>query len=156
MEPASATDQIVLVAGPGPELLAVLMVLTVSVAGAAVGLIMARRGKVEAWSLVGIFGLLMLGSVVALAHLPTRLALDRNGVELGFWSLREQRAWSDIAAINVRRGRFGLWVSVTTTGGGPKLLSFWSKWPGLYAPAASFEPRQIAMRIDAWRLAGGR
>jgi hypothetical protein len=152
---STTADRIVLVAGPGPEVLAALLILAIAMAGLAVGILMANRGRAEAWSLVGLFGLLALASMLALTHVPTRLVLDRSGAELAFWMLGDRRSWNDIAAVNVRRGHFGAWISFTGSGRERRVLSLWSRWPGLFVPDAAIEPHEIAMRIEAWRLASG-
>jgi hypothetical protein len=156
MEPGAASDSIVLIAGPGLEVLSALSVLMVAIVGAAVGVEMARRGRVEAWSLVGVFGLVILGAVLVLTHVPTRLVLDRTGAHIAFWVLRDQRPWSEIDALTVRHGRFGLWVSASMRNTDGRVFSLWSRWPGLFVPESTVEPRQIAMRIDAWRLGNRR
>lgn len=148
-----SADSIVLIAGPGPEAAAPLLVLGVALVGALVGVMTARRGRVEGWSLLGIFGLLMLCAALAAAHMPTRLVLDRGGVELAFWGLKDRRAWSEVGAVSLRDSSFGTWVSFTRPGGKPPLSLLWSRWPGLFVRDADVEPRQLAMRIEAWRLA---
>jgi hypothetical protein len=147
------TDSIVLIAGPGPEAAAPLLVIAIGLVGVLVGVMTARRGRVEGWSLLGIFGLLILGAGLAAAHMPTRLVLDRSGVELAFWGLEDRRAWPEVGAVSVRDGRFGTWVSFARPGGQPPLSLLWSRWPGLFVRDAEVEPRQVAMRIEAWRLA---
>lgn len=155
MEPAA--DSIVLIAGPGPEVLAALLALAVAAIGALVGVMMARRGRLEAWSLVGVFGLLALGAALVLAYVPTRLVLDRNGVALAFWALRDQRNWTEITGATFRRGApLGTWVSFVGPGERPLRAALWARWPGLLVPGTNLDARQIAMRIEAWRLAARR
>jgi hypothetical protein len=147
-------DRLVLVPGVGPETLAALLVLVVGVAGAAVGAIMARRGRVEALSLVGLFGLLILGALFALAHLPARLSIDRNGIDVALWGLRQHRGWHDIAAVDVRRDGFGTWFWFAERPGQSRVSAFWPPRAGFLIGSPPVEIHQIAIRIDAWRLAG--
>jgi hypothetical protein len=155
MDPAA--DRIVLVPAIGPEILAALLLLAIGVAGAAVGLVMFRRGRVEALSLSGIFGLVILAALVALFHLPTRLALDRDGVDLGWWLIREHRGWRDIAAVDVARGRLGAWIRVVERPESASALSFlWPPRAGFFIGAPPLEPHQLLMRIEAWRLSARR
>ena len=151
MQPSA--DSIVFIAGPGSEAAAPLLVLGVAFVGMLVGAMAVRRGRVEGWSLLGIFGLLMLGAALAVAHMPTRLVLDRGGVELAFWGLKDRRAWSEIGAVNVRDRRFGTWVSFARTSAPHPRSLLWSRWPGLFVRDAAVEPRQVAMQVEAWRLA---
>jgi hypothetical protein len=146
-------DSIVLIAEPAPEATVVVLILAIALIGVLVGVMTARRGRVEGWSLVGVFGLVVLGAALALAHMPTRLVLDRDGIELDFWGMSDRRAWPQVAGVNVRRGPLGTWVAFTQPGGTPPLSLLWSRWPGLFVPDATIEPRQVAMRIEAWRLA---
>jgi hypothetical protein len=152
----AAAERIVLIAGPGPEVLAALLVLMVALMGALVGIMMARRGRVEAWSLVGVFGLVVLGAAMALAYVPTRLALDRNGIALSFWSLHDRRDWQEVSAAVFRRGPLGTWVAFAGPDGRPLRAALWARWPGLLVPDASVDGRQIALQIETWRLAGKR
>ena len=156
MDPAAA-DRIVLVSGIGAEILAVLLLLAIGLAGLAVGLVMFRRGRVEALSLAGIFGFVVLAALVALCHLPTRLAIDREGVDLAWWLVQEHRGWNDIAAVDIRPGRLGAWVRLSERRERGSLLSLvWPPRAGCFVAALPMEPHQLAMRIEAWRLAGGR
>ena len=128
------------------------VLLATAIAGLAVGVMMARRGRAEAWSLAGVFGLLILGSVVALWHLPTRLVLDARGVDVAFWGLGSQRDWSDVQAVQFRGGRFGTWVRIgLEPHARTSWFSVWSPRAGYYA-GDPVEARQLTMRIEAWKL----
>jgi hypothetical protein len=152
MDPTNA-DRIVLIASVGPEILAALLVLAVGVAGTGVGVIMARRGRVEALSLAGVFGLVILGAILALAHLPTRLTIDGEGIDVAFWIFRQHRGWSEIAAIDVRRDRFGIWFRFAERSESAA-SSIWPPRAGFFIGSAPVEIHQLVMRVDAWRLAG--
>jgi hypothetical protein len=154
MDPSRA-DQIVLVVSPGPEHLAALLLLAIGLAGLAVGIAMARRGRLEAWSLAGVFGLVIVCAAVALVHLPTRLVVDRTGVELAFWSLKDRRAWNEIRAVDVRQGRLGLWLRLADGRPDARWISLWSPRAGFFAAATVYQQRDLAMRLEAWRLAAG-
>jgi hypothetical protein len=142
-------DRLVLVASVGPETLAALLMLAIGVAGAAVGAIMARRGRVEALSLVGLFGLLILGALFALAHLPARLSIDRNGIDVALWGFRQHRGWHDIAAVDVRRDGFGTWLWFAERPGQ-------SRVPAIWPPRAGFPDRLAAGRNPSDRHADRR
>jgi hypothetical protein len=152
VDPANP-DRLVLVASVGPEILAALLVLAIGIAGAAVGVIMARRGRVEALSLAGVFGLISLGALFALAHLPTRLSIDRNGIDTAFWIFRQHRDWPDIGAVDVRRDRIGTWFWFAERPGRSTVSAVWPPRAGFLIGSPPLEIRQIVMRIDAWRLA---
>jgi hypothetical protein len=152
VDPANP-DRIVLVASVGPEILAALLVLAIGVAGTAVGVIMARRGRVEALSLAGVFGFVILGALFALAHLPTRLSVDRNGVDVALWIFRQQIGWPDVSAVDIRRDRFGTWLRFAERPGASTLSSIWPPRIGFLIGSPPLEIHQLVMRIDAWRLA---
>jgi hypothetical protein len=152
VDPANP-DRVVLVASVGPEILAALLVLAIGVAGTAVGVIMARRGRVEALSLAGVFGLVILGAIFALAHLPTRLSVDRNGIDVALWIFRQQRGWPEIASVDVRRDRFGTWFRFAERAGESTLSAIWPPRAGFLIGSPPLEIHQLVMRIDAWRLA---
>ena len=152
MDPADP-DRLVLIASVGPEALVALLLLAIGIAGTAVGVIMQRRGGAEAWSLAGVFGLIVLAALLALAHLPTRLALGRDGIDVAHFMFRQHRGWHDIAAVDVRRDRFGTWFWFTERPGASAGLAIWPSRAGFLVGALPLEPHQLAMRIDAWRLA---
>ncbi len=152
MDPANP-DRVVLVASVGPETLAALLVLAIGVAGTAVGVIMARRGRVEALSLAGLFGLVILGALFALAHLPTRLSVDRTGIDTALWIFRQHRGWPDISAVDVRRDRIGTWFWFAERAGESTVSALWPPPAGFLIGSPPLEIRQLMMRIDAWRLA---
>ncbi len=150
-----SADQVVLTSAPGPEHLVALLVLFIALLGALVSVSMARRGRVEGWSMVGLFGLLIVVSLFALVHMPTRLAFDRAGAEVAYGPLHSRRAWADLAKIDVERRWGGLMLRFTPRTESGKLPP-WSGWPGLFVPALPLEPRQITMRIEEWKLSPGR
>jgi hypothetical protein len=156
MDPAYA-DRIVLVPGVGPEILAALLLLSIGIAGIAVGILMFRRGRVEALSLTGIFGFVILGALVALLHLPTRLVFDRDGIDLTWWMVREHRGWRELSAIDVANGRLGVWVRWLEQPENASALRFlWPPRAGFFVGTSPVEPHQLVMRIEAWRLGAGR
>jgi hypothetical protein len=152
VDPANP-DRVVLVASVGPEILAALLVLAIGVAGTAVGVIVARRGRVEALSLAGLFGLVILGALFALAHLPMRLSVDRDGIDVALWVFRQHRGWQEIAAVDVRRNDFGTWFWFAERPGQSRVSAIWPPRAGFLIGAPPLEIRQLVMRIDAWRLA---
>ena len=154
-----AADRLVLVAGIGPETVAAILVFAIACIAVPVSLAMARRGHVEAWSLPGLFGLLALAAVYAAAHAPTRLVIDRHaGAEVAFGPLLLTRPWREIGAVEVERGRLGLWMSIARAGAPDAAPSLWPFGSALLAPdeAASPHPRTLGMQIEAWRLAAQR
>jgi hypothetical protein len=150
-----ATDRLVLIAEPGVEVLVALLLLLIGLLAAFVSTVMALRGRVEGWSLVGVFGLVAIGAVVMLAHMPTRLVFDRQGAEVAYWHWQSRRAWPEFSTVNIQRGWGGLFVRFTPRDGAGRILP-WSQWPGLFVRETPLEPRQVSMRIDAWRMGGAK
>ena len=154
MDPTTV-DRIVLIGSVGPEIIAALLVLVIALAGTAVGIVMARRGRPEALSLTGGFGFVICAALAALLHLPTRLAVDPHGIDVALWTLRTHHAWADVSNVDLQRGRLGVWLRFTAAGETP--------WHDVYPPRAGFligappgELHQLAMRIEAWRLTARR
>ncbi|BAT59857.1 hypothetical protein GJW-30_1_02392 [Variibacter gotjawalensis] len=146
-----SADHVVLIAGPeSTHLVAVLVILVALLAGFA-SAAMAWRGRVEGWSLLGVFLLIALGAVAVLAHMPTRVAFNRAGAEVSYGPLGDRRPWSDFATVDVERLWGGLRLRFTPRQSGMTLPP-WSQWPGLFVPDAVASPRDLTMRIEAWRL----
>src|SRR5262245_46517247 len=116
-------------------------------------MIMPRRGRPEAWPLDGVFGLIVLAALLALAHLPTRLVLGRDGIDAAFFMFRQHRDWHDIAALDVRRDRFGAWFRFAERKGASAGWVIWPSRAGFLLGSLPLEPHQLAMRVEAWRLA---
>jgi hypothetical protein len=148
------TDRIVLVAGPGPEILAVVLLLAVGVAGFAVSVILLQRKRGEAWSLAVLFAVLSLFALVALWHVPTGFAVDRKGVDVGFWLFSSHRDWKEVQAFGISKSRLGLWVVVSqrsASGGMP--VSIWAPRFGYFIGGAPIEAGELATKVTAWRTA---
>lgn len=150
-----SADQVVLISTWTPEHLAAWLVLSVALLAALFSCAMASRGRVEGWSLVGTFGLVALVAVFALAHMPTYVAFDRSGAEIAFGPLKDRRVWSDFAAVDAERLWNGVRLRFTPRAEAGRSWR-WSAWPGLFIPAVAPEPRDLVMRVEAWRLAAAK
>ena len=158
MQAAEAADRLVLVAGPGPELIGAILLLSIGFAGLAVGALLLRRGQIAALALIGLFGLVIVAAVVILAVVPARVVVDRAGIEVRIGPFHELRAWAELGDVAVRRGPFGAWLFLQDRVGDPALAAT-RRLPSrlrLCLGATAFEPRQIEMRIAAWRVAAAR
>jgi hypothetical protein len=114
---------------------------------------MARRGRVEAWSLVGLFGLVALASALTASRIPTRLVLDRTGMTVAVWPLRAHRAWRDISELSFQESAAGTWMRFRDRHR-PRVLTLGARWPGLLVPsAAAGHDRRLQMQVEAWRVA---
>jgi hypothetical protein len=152
-----STDRIVLVAGPGPEILAAVLLLAVGLAGFAVSVILLRRGRNEAWSLAALFALLSVFSAVVLWHLPTRFAVGRDGVDVSFWLLSGHRDWNEIEAFGVTKSKLGLWLVVSQRSvKGERPFSLWAPRMGYFAGGVPVEAGELATKVTAWRAAAKR
>ncbi|MGE0752746.1 MAG: hypothetical protein AB7K64_19405 [Variibacter sp.] len=148
------TDRIVLVAGPGPEILAAVLLLAVGVAGFAVSVILLQRKRGEAWPLAVLFAILALFALVALWHVPTGFAVDRKGVDVGFWLFSSHRDWKEVQAFGIGKSKLGLWVVVSqrsSRGGLP--ISLWAPRFGYFIGGAPIEAGDLATKVTAWRMA---
>jgi hypothetical protein len=148
-----STDRIVLVAGPGPEVLAAILLIAVGLAGFAVTVFLLRRGRAEAWPLTGLFGLLSLFSFALLWHLPTRLSVDRNGVDVRLWFLSGHRDWKDVQVFGVTRNSLGLWIVVSQRSqAGALPISVWAPRLGFFVANSPVEPGRLVDQVATWRV----
>ncbi|MGD9846115.1 MAG: hypothetical protein AB7O60_13690 [Variibacter sp.] len=150
-------ERIVLVAGPGLEILAAILLLVVGVAGLAVSVVLVRRGRAEAWPVAVLFMLLALFALVVLWHLPTRLAVGRDGIDVGLWFCRGHRDWKEVEAFGVTKNRLGLWVAVAQRGkAGAVPLSVWAPRLGFFIADAPVSAERLTAQVAAWRASAER
>ena len=151
-------ERFVLVAGTPPETLAGLVVLAVGLAGAALGIIMAWWDQRGALRLFFAFSAVIACALYVLAHVPTRLTIDRAGLNVDFGPYAEHWAWGEVGDIAIRRGPLGATLAFTdlrrhASSGAPPWISG-RAW--LYVGAVEPEPRLIEMQIATWRVATER
>jgi hypothetical protein len=152
-----STDRIVLVAGPGLEILAAILLIVVGVAGLAVSVVLVRRGRAEAWPLTVLFALLSLFALAVLWHLPTRLVVDRNGIDVRLWFCSGHRDWKEVEAFGVTKNRLGLWVAIAQRSkAGTVPFSVWAPRLGFFIARSPVSAERLTDQVAAWRIAAGR
>lgn len=150
------SDRLVLVAAPGAGSLLGLVLLAVGVGGVTFAAMMAGRMRMWTWWPVAPFGALALCALAIFASVPSRLVLDRRGIEATIGLFREHWAWGSVSSFRISRGVLGAWISFED-----HLIEASGTWNGrrrtvYFLDPLAIEPRLVEARAKAWQLSASR